>query len=90
MKRFKLLEPKCSATILGNGMEYTVTVSSDCFTKGVELTFDGEDVDLDKNYFDITGKSPVRVRLTAKRMTTVERLKRVMKIRTVYDLGRED
>ena len=90
LKRFKLLEPKCSTTILGNGMEYTVTVSSDCFTKGVELTFDGEDVDLDKNYFDITGKSPVRVRLTAKRMTTVEKLKRVMKIRTVYDLGRED
>ena len=89
LKRFKLLEPNCSVTVSGTGMEYMLAVSADCFAKGVEITFDGEDVYLDKNYFDITGKSPVRVRLTAKRMTTIEKLRRVMKIRTVYDLGHE-
>ena len=54
------------------------------------MSFDGVDVSLDKNYFDITGRAPIRIRLTTPRMTTIEKLKRVMKIRSVYDLGRED
>ena len=44
----------------------------------------------DKNYFDITGKAPVRLRLKTPRMTSIEKLKRVMKIRSVYDLGKEE
>ena len=71
-------------------MEYVATVSADCFVKGVELSFGDEDVWLDRNYFDVTGKAPVRVRITAKRMTSIEKLKRVMKIRSVFDLGREE
>ena len=71
-------------------MEYTATVGADCFVKGVEVSFDGAEVSLDRNYFDITGRAPVRIHLTTPRMTTVEKLKRVMKIRSVYDLGREE
>ena len=88
-KRFKFNESKCEISILGNGMEYVATVSSDSFVKGVELSFGDEEVFVDKNYFDITGKAPVRVRLTTKRMTTIEKLNRVVKVRTVYDLGKE-
>ena len=90
IKRFKLLKPNYSITISGTGMEYVATVSADCFVKGVELSFGDEDVWLDRNYFDVTGKAPVRVRITAKRMTSIEKLKRVMKIRSVFDLGREE
>lgn len=90
LKRFAFSKPNYSVEITGNGMEYVATVASDCFTKGVELSFDGETVFLDKNYFDITGKAPVRTRLSTPRMTTVEKLKRVMCIRSLYDLGRED
>ena len=70
-------------------MEYLVTVSSDNFVIGVELSFGEEDISADKNYFDITGKAPVRVKLTAKRMTSIEKLRRILKIRTVCDLGRD-
>ena len=89
IKHFKFNEPDCQIDISGNGMEYLVTVSSDNFVKGVELSFGEEDISADKNYFDITGKAPVRVKLTAKRMTSIEKLRRILKIRTVCDLGRD-
>ena len=89
-KRFNFLKPNYSIEIVGNGMEYIATIGADCFVKGVEITFDGVDVSIDKNYFDITSNAPVRVRITSPRMTTIEKLKRVMKIRSVYDFGRED
>ena len=89
-KRFKFLRPNYSIEIIGNGMEYTATVGADCFAQGVEISFDSENVSLDKNYFDITGKAPVRLRLTTPRMTTIEKLRRVMKIRSVYDIGYEE
>jgi beta-mannosidase len=89
IKRFKFKKPNFLATIDGVGMEYTVTVSADCFAKGVEVSFDGEDVTLDNNYFDITGPAPVCVKVTAKRATSIIRLRRLMKVRSVMDLGSE-
>ena len=88
-KRFNFLKPEYNVDIIGNGMEYIANIGADCFAKGVEISFDGEEVVVDKNYFDITSKASVRVHLNTPRMTTVEKLKRVMKIRSVYDLGRE-
>jgi beta-mannosidase len=89
MKRFSFIEPDCSVVISGNGMEFNVSVSSSVFVRGVELDFGDPNVTLDRNYFDITSKAPVRVRLTTKRMTTVEKLKRELKLRTAYDLGKD-
>lgn len=88
-KRFNFGKPKFTTSISGNGSEYTVSVSSDCFTKGVEISFPGVDYDLEDNYFDIMSKAPVRVRLRTKRPITVEKLTRIMKLRSVYDLGRD-
>ena len=68
-------------------MEYLAVISSNNFVKGVEISFSEEDVSVDKNYFDITGPAPVRVRLTARRVTSIEKIRRIMKIRTVCDLG---
>lgn len=89
-KRFNFLKPNYSIEIFGNGREYVATVSADCFVKGVEIYFDGEDAVLDKNYFDITSSAPVRIRITTPRVTTVEKLNRLMRVRSVYDLGREE
>ena len=89
-KRFSFDKPEYSVEITGNGMEYVAAVGANCFVKGVEISFDGVDVEVDKNYFDITGKAPTRIRLTTSRMTTIEKLTRVMKIRSVYDLGKEE
>ena len=90
IKRYKFLKPNYTISITGSGTEYIASVSADCFVKGVEIVFDSEDVRIDKNYFDITGRAPVRIRLTTKRITSIEKLKRVMRIRNVYDLGHED
>lgn len=90
IKRFAFEKPVFTAEITGNGTEYTVALSSSCFTKGVEISFPDTEAVLDKNYFDITGKAPVRIRLNTDRPITVEKLKRIMKVRSVYDLGREE
>ena len=89
-KRFSFLKPNYSIDIIGNGLQYVATIGADCFVKGVEISFDGVDASIDNNYFDITSNSPVRVNITSPRMTTIEKLKRVMKIRSVYDFGREE
>ena len=88
IKRFDFNKPSFTVNIAGNGSEYTISVSSDCFAKGVELSFPDIDAALDDNYFDIVTKAPVRVNLKTRRPITVEKLKRIMKIRSVYDLGR--
>ena len=86
-KRFAFPKPNFSIEITGSGTEYTALVGSDVFVKGVQISFESEDVAVDKNYFNITGRAPVKVRLSTPRMTTVEKLKRVMRVRSVYDLG---
>ena len=88
IKRFNFREPTFAVNISGNGSEYTVSVSSDCFAKGVELSFPDIEASVDDNYFDIVTKAPVRVKLKTARPITVEKLKRIMNIRSVYDLGR--
>lgn len=89
-KRFRFLKPEFTCDVVGNGIEFVATVGAQCFAKGVEVSFDGVTASVDRNYFDITGLAPVRIRITTPRMTTVEKLKRVMKVRSVYDLGREE
>ena len=89
IKRFELPKPVYTVNIVGNGTEYTVSVSSDCFAKGVELSFPEIEASLSDNYFDIVTKAPVRVNLRTARPITVEKLKRIMKIRSIYDLGRK-
>lgn len=89
-KRFKFLKPEYTVDVVGNGMEFVATVGASSFVKGVEVSFDGLEATVDRNYFDITGLAPVRIRITTPHMTTVEKLKRVMSVRSVYDLGREE
>ena len=89
-KRFNFLKPSFTYDVVGNGTEFVATVGADCFVKGVEISFDGIDATVDRNYFDITGTAPVRIRVTTPRMTTVEKLQRGIEIHSVYDLGREN
>ena len=89
-KRFNFLKPEFSFDITGNGTEFVATIGADCYVKGVEVSFGDVETTVDRNYFDITGTAPVRINVTTPRMTTVERLKRVVEIRSVYDLGREN
>lgn len=89
-KRFKFNKPTYTTQISGNGTEYILEIASDCFAKGVEISFSDTDALLENNYFDITGKAPVKIRMKTKRPITVEKLKRIIKLRSVYDLGHEN
>ena len=89
-KRFNFVTPNYVTDISGNGTEFIATVGADVFVKGVEVYFKGAEASLSKNYFDITGRAPVRIHIETPRMTTIEKLKRTMKIRSAFDLGRED
>lgn len=88
-KRFAFLKPEFTTELAGRGTEFLLTISSSCFAKGVEISFDEIPVSLSNNYFDITSKAPIRIRLTSPVIITVEKLKRLMKIHSVYDLGHE-
>ena len=89
IKRFAFLKPNFTVDILGTGTDFTASISADCFAKGVEISFDGVEASITDNYFDITGKGAVKVRFTTSRIITVEKLRRVIKLRSVYDLGKE-
>lgn len=87
--RFILKKPSIIADVSGTGCEYTLTLYSDVYAEAVEVWFDGdEDVVLEDNFFDITSPVPVRIRMTTERPTAVETLKRELRIRSMYDVGR--
>ena len=87
--RFKFKKPSITAEISGSASEYTVTLYSDVFAKGVEIWIDGdEDAVLEDNFIDITSDVPVRLRLTTARPTAIESLKRELRVRSLYDVGR--
>ncbi len=89
-KRFKFPKPVLKTEISGNGNRFMISVASDTFAKGVEISFDGIEAEMSDNYFDITGKAPVRVSFTTNGVNSVEKLRRALRIRSVYDLGREE
>lgn len=62
------------------------TVRSDTFTKGICLDFDGFDLVLSDNFFDITDENAYVV--TAKTEHSAEELKKALRILSVYDIGR--
>ena len=88
---FSFKKPSCTVEVSGSGCEYTVTVYSDVYMRAVELWLDGdEDAVLEDNFFDITSDVPMRVKLITARPTALETVKRHMRLRSMYDVGRSD
>ncbi len=83
-KHFEWLEPavKVSFRDAEGGVE--ITVSSDVFTKGVELDFEDFDCVLSDNFFSITSPEPYTV--TARTNKTAAELEAALKVKTVYDI----
>ena len=81
---FKKPEIKVELCDIDGGVEFKV--SSNVFAKGVYIDFDGIDLVLSDNFFDLTDGKPYTV--TAKTECNAEQLKKAIKIMTVYDIGR--
>lgn len=86
---FKFKNPNLNAEILGSDKRFSITLSADAFTKGVELDFGDIDVVLSDNYFDITSPAPLKIAFTVSGAPeTAKSLSEVLKIRTLYDIGK--
>ncbi len=89
VREFELSDPNIRAEISGASSEYTVTLTADAYARAVEVYFEGdEDVVLDNNFFDITSTVPVRVKVFTQRPTALETLRRELRVRSMYDVGR--
>ncbi|MBO7196534.1 MAG: hypothetical protein J6V80_04315 [Clostridia bacterium] len=86
-KHFKFKKPRIKTVVSGEDRNFSVTLSADCFVKDMEVCFDGIDVVLDDNYFDITSEAPVKVCFTVMGgMEASYRLKDALELRSVVDL----
>ena len=85
-KHFEFKKPEIVVDIcdIDGGVQFKV--SSDVFAKGIYLDFEGIDLVLSDNFFDVTDGKPYVV--TAVTDYSAEELKKAMKILTVYDIGR--
>ncbi len=81
---FKKPDIKVDIRDIDGGVEFAV--SSDVFAKGVGIDFDGIDLVLSDNFFDLTDGKPYVV--TAKTNYSAEQLKKALKVMSVYDIGR--
>ena len=63
-----------------------MTLTATAFAKGVEISLGDIPVYLSDNYIDITSAAPVKVTMTVGSLETVERVRSMLKVRSVYDI----
>ena len=85
-KHFDWEKPNITVDVCDIDGGVKLSVSSDVFAKGVFIDFDGIDLVLSDNFFDITDAKPYTI--TAKTEYCAQELKKAIKIMSVYDIGR--
>ena len=86
---FNFVSPMIRAELVGAQSDYTLTLSATAFARAVEISFGGDDdIVIEDNYFDLVSEVPLRLKVKSLRPTAVETLKREMRIRSMYDVGR--
>lgn len=85
-KHFDFKKPEINVDVrdIEDGVELRVT--SNVYAKGVFLEFDGFDLTLSDNFFDVANNNPYVV--TAKTDRSAEEVEKAMKIMSVYNIGR--
>ncbi len=81
-KRFAFKKPDIKLEVNGVGTDFEVSVTSGALALGVELSLPEIGADFEQNYFDITSSRPVKVRFKTKRTVTVEKVRRLIKVRS--------
>ena len=85
-KRFDFLDPTVRTSVSGSDRRFTLTLTATAFAKGVEISLGDIPVYLSDNYIDITSAAPVKVTMTVGSLETVERVRSMLKVRSVYDI----
>lgn len=88
-KRFNYKAPNIKAEISGGDRRFSVTLSAEAYAGCVELSFTEADAVFADNYFDITAEVPVKINFSVNSSEeTVKSLKKQLKIKSLYDIGR--
>ena len=89
-KKFAFVDPAITAQISGIGRSHTMTLKADAFAKDVEIYFEGMDVILSENYFDITSSAPIKINVTVTNVAGVNsfELEDSLRIRCVNSIGK--
>ena len=87
-KSFGFREPGIKCEINGNGTSFTATLTAEAYARSVEIDFETVDAVFEDNYLDLTSTAPVRIHFTTREVTNVETLRRELRLRSVYDVGR--
>lgn len=85
-KHYEFLDPQISVLCSDAEDGVEVHLKSKNFAKSVEINFENADIILSDNYVDLTGENGVTV--TAKTDIKASELKKQMKIKSVYDIGK--
>lgn len=88
VKNLALKSANVSVNIVGGGTSFSATVTSDALALGVFIDFVGVDAVLDDNFFDICDRAPRRISISTSTITTAADLTEMLRVRTVYDIGR--
>ncbi len=87
-KRFKFEDPFIESDIVGEDKKFSITLTSHAFAMGVEIDFENTNVILNENYVNITQNLPIKISFSVVGgVTTAEKLKSELKIKSVYDIG---
>ena len=89
-KRFEFVDPGIKVQISGVGRSYTLNVSAEAFAKDVEIYFEGVDVILSENYFDITSPAPIKISLVTTSSVGISsfELEDALRVRCVNTIGK--
>ena len=89
-KRFDFVDPSIKAQISGVGRSFTMMLKAEAFAKDVEIYFEGIDVILSENYFDITSSAPLKINVMVTGNVDVSsfELEDALRIRCVNTIGK--
>ena len=88
-KQFKFLKPTFTCDVSGSGTDFVLSVSSDVPCDMVHFTFGAPEAVFEDNYIFIDDSSPRRIELKTSSAVAIEVLRRELRVRSIYDLGRE-
>ena len=87
-KRFNFKKPNISWHISGAGKDFSVAISSDCLSLGVEIGFSDIDATFEDNFFDITSSAPLKIGIHVPEGTSVETLRKQFTVKTINEIGK--
>lgn len=87
-KKFNLKKPEITKELKGAGKEFELTLKARALALGIEISAEELDLRLSDNYFDLREGVAVKVKITTDSVMAPEALESLIKVRSLYDVGR--